>query len=74
MSIDGYFGRKPDGLRISGGLGMEKEEGVVVTGKFSVEEARELAAQVKRVGMRYLSVKDYDPVLSAHCRLGDDDS
>jgi hypothetical protein len=74
MSVVGYLGPLTGGLRLKAGdvptrdaPGLQRE-GEVLQGRFSVEEAR-AAVRGARLGMRYGSVGDYDPVLRAHCRL-----
>jgi hypothetical protein len=76
MSVVGYLGPVTGDLRLRAGDVRTLElpglpgEAEVLQGRFSVEEAQARAAvRGARIGKRYGSVGDYDPVLRAHCRL-----
>jgi hypothetical protein len=67
MGVAGYFGSVA-------GLRLKAEDlakgGTEVAKGLPVEEAQSPSAvRARRLGERYESVGDYDPVLRAHCRL-----
>ena len=75
MSIAGYFGSGAEDLVLKAGDVLEgvaeiSNGGLPVASRSRAEEAQARAAlKGMRRGERYDSVRDYDPVLRAHCRL-----